>query len=163
MLPGTFLPVVGRPHELAADLDGLLIGIRHHAAEEITKVLRARLVADLFGGIDVDLFQPLGGFNQSAQVHVGMAVGRGPDHALGAAGAGEPYVGPGGLHGFHPRVNHPVLEIFALVTERARFCPTLDDQVVGLLEPVEVFSWVLAGKQCLYGGAAHESRDYPAA
>ena len=127
MLPGAFLPVVGGPHELAANLDGLLIGIRHHATEEVPKVFRAGFVADFLGSVDVDLFQPLRGFHQGAQVHVRMAVGRGPDHALWAAGAGEPDVGPGGLHGFHPRVNHPVLEIFALVTERARIGPTLND------------------------------------
>ena len=126
-------------------------------------MLRAGLVANLFGGVDVDLLQPLGGFNQGAQVHVGVAVGRRPDHTFWAAGAGEPDVGPWGLHGFHPRVNDPVLVIFAFIPEGTWVGPALDDQVVRLLEPGEVFSWVLPGQQCLHGGATHESGDDAAA
>ena len=33
VLSWAFLPVVGCPHELAANLDGLLVSIRHHATE----------------------------------------------------------------------------------------------------------------------------------
>ena len=91
-----------------------------------------------------------------------MAVGGGPDHALGAAGAGEPDVWAGVLHGLHPRIDHPVFEILALVPEGARFGPAPDDQVMGLLEPGEVLGGVVAGEQGLDGGAPHEAGDDPA-
>src|SRR5213594_441928 len=62
------LAVANRPHELVPELDGLLIGIRHQAAQEIPEVLRPRREADVRGGIDIHLPQPLRGVDQGAQV-----------------------------------------------------------------------------------------------
>ena len=125
-------------------------------------MLWASLVTNLFGGVNVDLFQPLGSVDQSAKVHVRVAVFGCPDHAFRAAGAGEPDVRPGILHGLDPWVYHPVLEILALVAEWAVVGPALDDQVVGFLESGEVLCRILPGQQRLDGGTTHETGDYPA-
>src|SRR5215510_10519612 len=49
------LAVANRPQELLPALDGLLIGIRNQATQEIPEVLRPGLKADVLGGIDIDL------------------------------------------------------------------------------------------------------------
>src|SRR5207302_10404339 len=46
VLEGTPLAVANRPHELLPALNGLLIGIRHQAAQEIPEVLRPGLKTD---------------------------------------------------------------------------------------------------------------------
>jgi hypothetical protein len=77
-------------------------------------------------------------FDEGAKVHVGMAVGRRPDHTLGAAGAGKPDVRVRLLHGQHPGVYHSVVVVFPLVAKEARGGPALDDEVAGFLKPLPV-------------------------
>src|SRR5882672_5724125 len=155
------LAVANRPHELLPELDGLLIGIRHQAPQEIPEVLRPGLKADVLGGIDIDLPQPLRGVDESAQVHIGVAMGGRPDHALRATGAGEPDVRVGLLHGQDPGVDRPVLVILPLMPEGARCGPALDNEVVGLLEPPPVLRGVNARLEGLYRGPTHKAGDDP--
>src|SRR4029450_9985693 len=126
-------------------------------------VLRPGLKADVLGGIDIDLPQPLRGVDQSAQVHVGMTMGGGPDHTLGAAGAGEPDIRVGLLHGQDPGVDRPVLVILPLMSEGTRRGPALDNEVVGLLKPPPVLCGVNARLEGLYGGPTYKAGDDPAA
>ena len=163
MLHRTTLAVLDGPHELLAQLDGLFVGIGDEAAEQVAEVLGASRPAFLFGGVNVDLLEPLGGVHQSAEVHVGVLVLGGPDDAFGAAGAGEPDVGAGLLHGHHPRVDGAVVVVLALVAEGAGLGPALDDEVVGLLEAGAVLGGVDAALQRLDGGAADEAGDNAAA
>ena len=142
MFSGTPLPVPLRPNKVAADLLGLFLGVGHQYLEQIPEVLWTGFIASLLGGVDVDLLQPFGGLHDGAQVHVRVSVFGGPDHALGAARAGEPDVGPGFLHGQHPRIDHPVLIILSLVPEGTRLGPAFNDEVVGLLEPFPVLGGV---------------------
>ena len=88
-----------------------------------------------------------------------MLVLGGPDHALGRAGAWEPDVGAGLLHGDDPRVHGAVVVVIALIAEGAWLGPALDDQVVGFLEARPVLGGVDAALQRLDGGPAHESGD----
>ena len=133
------LPVPNGPHELLADFDGFLIRVRHEAAEEVPEVLRAGLVPHVVCRLDVDLLQPLSSVHQGPEVHVGVSMPGGPDHALRASGAGEPDVRVRLLHRNNPRVDHPVLVVLAFVAERAGLGPTLDDQVMRFLKPLPVF------------------------
>ena len=126
-------------------------------------MLGTGLISGLQRGVDVDLLQPLGGLHDRAEVHVGMTVLGRPDHALGAAGAGEPDVRAGLLHGHDPRVDHAVLIMLSLVPEGARLGPAFDDEVVGFFEPLPVLGGVDACLQGFDGPAADEPRNDPAA
>ena len=119
--------VAAGPEEVPGDFDGLFVGVRDEGAEQVAEVLRSRLEAFVIGGVDIDLLEPLGGVGECAEVHVGVAMLSGPDGAFGAAGAGEPDVGPGRLHRHHPGVDHAVLVVLAFPAEWAGLCPTLDD------------------------------------
>ncbi len=121
------------------------------------------LVAVLSGGVNIDLLQPLGGLNDRTQVHVRVSVLSGPDHALRAAGAGEPDVGPGFLHGHHPRVDHAVLIMLSLVPEWSRLGPAFYDQVMGLFEPLPVLGRVDARLESLHSPAPDETGYDPTA
>src|SRR5262249_45454721 len=145
VLEGATLAVANRPQELLPTLDGLLISIRNQAPQEIPEVLRPGLKADILGGIDIDLPQPLRGIAHRSQVHVGMTMGGGPDYTLGAASPGEPDVRVGLLHGQDPWVDRPVLVVLPLMPEGARRGPALDNEVVGLLKPSPVLRGVNAG------------------
>src|SRR6266566_3951410 len=92
-----------------------------------------------------------------------MAMGGGPDHALWAAGAGEPDVRVRLLHGQHPGVHRPIVVVLPLIPEGARGGPALDDEVVGLFEALAVLRGVDATLEGLHGGAAHKPGDDPAA
>ena len=107
-------------------------------------MLRTGLVASVSGGVYVYLFQPLGGVNQSAQVHIWVAVLGRPHDALRTTSAGEPDIGPRALHGLDPRIYDSVLEILTLVPEGAVIGPAFDNQVVGFLKPREVLGGVLS-------------------
>ena len=163
MLHGPSLPMANRPHELPSDFDGLFVCVRHQAPQEIAEMLRPGLVAFFVGGIDVDLFQPLGGVHQGSQVHVGMAVLSCPDHTLRAACAGEPDIRVGLLHRDHPGVHHSVLIVFPLIPERPRLGPALDNQVVGLFEPSSILRRSDTALEGLNSGAAVKPGDDPPA
>ena len=105
-------------------------------------MLGAGFISGFQGSVDVDLFKPLGGFHDCAEVHVGVAVLGRPHHALWAAGAGEPNIWAGFLHGHNPRIDHPVLVVLSLVPERARLGPAFDDQVVGLFKPFPILGGI---------------------
>ena len=92
-----------------------------------------------------------------------MLVLGGPNHALGGAGAGEPNVGAGLLHGNDPRVDGAVVVVLALVAEGAGLGPALDDEVVGFLEAGAVLGGIDAALQRFDRGATDESGDDPAA
>ena len=62
---GPPLAVGNCPHELLPKLNGLFISVRDQAAQEIPEVLRPGLKADVLGGIDIDLPQPLRGVDRA--------------------------------------------------------------------------------------------------
>src|SRR5262245_58129024 len=84
---------------------------------------------------------------------------RRPDHTFRATGAGEPDIGVGLLHRFDPGIDGTIMIVLAFVAKWPRSGPALDDQVVGLLEPLEVLRRVNAAMQALHRGAAHKARD----
>src|SRR4029453_17618922 len=92
-----------------------------------------------------------------------MAMGGRPDYALRAAGAGEPDVRVGLLHGQDPGVDRPVLVVLPLMPESARRAPTIDDEAVGLPEPSPVLRGINPRLEGLHRRTAHKAGDDPTA
>ena len=52
--------------------------------------------------------------------------------------------------------------VLALVPKRARIGPSLDDDIVGLVEPLPVIDWVSVGGDAFLADASDEAADDPA-
>src|SRR5262245_43850586 len=87
----------------------------------------------------VNTLQLFGEVKQRAQIHVWIAMFRGPDNALRTASAREPDGRMGFLHRHNPRIGHTVREMPTFPAERARGRPALEDQIVGFFKALTVF------------------------
>src|SRR5712691_6012087 len=118
-----------------------------------------RCKANLMRGIDIHLPQALRVLEQRPQVHIRVLMTGCPYHALRAGQSWEPDLWMRFLQGSYPGVHGPVMVILPLIPEGARGGPTLEDQVMGLLEPFPVLSRIDAPLDALDGRATHKARD----
>ena len=91
---------------------------------------------------------------------IGIAMLCGVSDGLGTGYAGYPDGWVGLLQGNHPRVYRAELEVLALPAEGTRLCPSLDDEVMGLLESLPVVHWVDVAVHRFLADAPHEPADH---
>ena len=154
--------VAGPLHVLAAGFLGQFLGLVHVYFPQVADVLGAGGVAQLGGGIVVELEGLSGGFHFRGQHYVGDALFGGPDEGVAADHARQPDGGMGFLVGLDPGVDVAELVVFAFPAEGAGGSPGFDDEFVGFLEafPVVVGFYVVG--DAFAAGTAYPAGHQPA-
>ena len=158
---GAFVPSqerVARPlNELAPRLLSQFLGLVDVYLPEVTEVLWAGIIAMLGGGVVIELERGLGGFQFGGQHDVGYALFSRPHQRVATDDAGQPDLRVRLLEGSRPWVDVTVLVMLALPAEGAGGGPGLDDELVGLLEPLPV-----VGRRRVVGHALPTGSPHPA-
>src|SRR5712691_8199156 len=132
------------------------------AANQVAALLRPRLIAHFLGGLVVDLPDVERLLYRRVQTNVRITMPGSLYYRLHTRDTRDPDARVGLLQRQGPRVDDTKLIVVPLPPERPWLRPELDDEIVGLLEPLPVVGRIHVIGELFRTPAAHKARHQTA-
>src|SRR5271156_492319 len=145
------------------DLARFLVGLGYVYLLQIAEILRTDLVTFLRGGVAIEIPEVNRGLEERRQRDVRVAMLRAPFDGFRAQQTGNPDRRMRLLERQTPRIDEPIVKVFAFISKRAGLGPRLDDDFVSLVEELTVEGGIGVGRELLAAAAADPSADQAAA
>src|SRR5271154_5390702 len=145
------------------DLARLLVGLGNVHLLQIAEVLGTDLVTFLRGRVAIEIPEVNRGLEERRQRHVRIAMLRAPFDRFRAQQTWDPDRRVRLLERQTPRIDEPVVKVFAFIAERAGLGPRLDYDFVSFVEELAIKGGIGVGRELLAAAAADPSTDQAAA